>query len=281
MTAKRIDIEECQVQGLKYFKSISGILESLHQAGCERDRAGNRILHMDQYMSLILLYMFNPICTSLRSIQQASELKNVQKKLKCSRASLGSLSEAASVFDSSLMQEIVENLSQKLKPISSRSKLNDLSGILTAVDGTVIRGVSKMGWALWKPDDNEAAVKAHTHFDIEKHVPIKMTITDANGNEKEELSKELEPGRIYVKDRGYAKLELFQKVLDNNSSFVCRLRDNIAYDLIEEFSVPQGKIKRVRSLLKYNIFYYNELHVFLKSIITDYFYDRLGRRMTK
>ncbi|AQQ69728.1 hypothetical protein SMSP2_00058 [Limihaloglobus sulfuriphilus] len=41
------------------------------------------------------------------------------------------------------------------------------------------------------------------------------------------------------------------------------------------------RIKRVRSLLKYNIFYYNELHVFLKSIITDYFYDRLGRRIKK
>ncbi len=30
---------------------------------------------------LILLYLFNPIATSLRSIQQASELKKVQKKL--------------------------------------------------------------------------------------------------------------------------------------------------------------------------------------------------------
>jgi len=48
--------------------------ESLQEVGCERDRAGNRILHMDQYVSLLLLYMFNPICTSLRSLQQASEL---------------------------------------------------------------------------------------------------------------------------------------------------------------------------------------------------------------
>ncbi len=58
MTAKRDKIKEKQLQGFKYFKSISGMLESLHDAGCARDRAGNRILHMDQYMSLILLYMF-------------------------------------------------------------------------------------------------------------------------------------------------------------------------------------------------------------------------------
>ena len=65
MSAKREKIKEQQLQGFKYFKAISGMLESLHEAGCQRDRAGNRQLHMDQYMSLLLLYMFNPICTSL------------------------------------------------------------------------------------------------------------------------------------------------------------------------------------------------------------------------
>src|SRR5512136_1800536 len=107
MNAKREKIKEHQLQGFKYFKAISGLLESLNDAGCKRDRAGNRTLHMDQYMSLLLLYMFNPICTSLRGIQQASELQKVQRTLGCSRASLGSLSEAATVFDSRLMQEII------------------------------------------------------------------------------------------------------------------------------------------------------------------------------
>ena len=81
MSAQRKKIKEKQLQGFKYFKAISGILESLHEAGCQRDKAGNRLLHMDQYMSLLLLYMFNPICTSLRAVQQASELKKVQRKL--------------------------------------------------------------------------------------------------------------------------------------------------------------------------------------------------------
>src|SRR4030066_101877 len=98
LSPKREKIKEHQLQGFKYCKAISGLLEDLHDAGCDRDKAGNRILHMDQYMSLLLLYMFNPICTSLRAIQQASELKKVQRKLGCCRASLGSLSEAATVF---------------------------------------------------------------------------------------------------------------------------------------------------------------------------------------
>ena len=236
MSAKRKKIKDSDLQGFKYFKAIGGMLESLHEAGCQRDHAGNRLLHMDQYMSLLLLYMFNPICTSLRAVQQASELKKVQRKLGCPRASLGSLSEAARVFDSTLMQEVIEHLSGKLKPISSHSKLGDLPGVLTAVDGTLIPALSKMTWALWKTD--RQAIKAHTQFDLQKHVPVKITITDGNGNEKQVLADHLESGRIYVKDRGYAKLALFQQILDAESSFVCRLQDDVVYDVHEDYERP-------------------------------------------
>ena len=240
MSAKREKIKEHQLQGFKYFKAISGMLDGLHNAGCKRDKAGNRILHMDQYMSLLLLYMFNPICTSLRAIQQASELKKVQRKLGCSRASLGSLSESARVFDSELMQEIIKDLSAQLKPISRHAKLDDLAGILTAVDGTLINAMSKMTWALWKTEAN--AVKAHTQFDLEKHVPVKITITEGNGDERDVLADNLESGRIYVKDRGYASLALFQQILDNRSSFVCRVRDNSVYECLEDFELTADAV---------------------------------------
>ncbi len=235
MTAKREDIQEFQLQGFKYFKAISAMLDSLHDAGCERDKAGNRKLHMDQYMSLLLLYMFNPICQSMRGIQQASELKKVQRLLKCPRASLGSLSEATTVFDSKLMQDIIDNLALKLSPIPTSNKLDSVTDILTAVDGTLIPALSKMTWALYQHNNN--AVKAHVHFDIQKHVPVRVSITEGNGNERKVLSENLEAGRIYVKDRGYASLELFQKIIDSKSSFVCRVRDNSNYDLTEEYPV--------------------------------------------
>ena len=235
MSAKREKIKEHQLQGFKYFKPISAIMENLHAAGCQRDKAGNRSLHMDQYMSLLLLYMFNPICTSLRAIQQAGELKKVQRKLGCSRASLGSLSEASTVFDSGLMEEVTQHLSSQLKPIAANDKLGDISAIVTAVDGTLINALPKMTWALWKKD--QMAIKAHAHFDIQKHVPVKITITEGNGDERQVLADNLESGRIYVKDRGYASLALFRQILDGNSSFVCRIRDNAVYECLEEFEL--------------------------------------------
>jgi hypothetical protein len=240
VSAKREKVKESQLQGFKYFKAISGMLESLHDAGCQRDRAGNRKLHMDQYVCLLLLYMFNPICTSLRAVQQASELEKVQRKLGCPRASLGSLSEAATIFNSALMQEIVRELATQLRPVSRHAKLDDLTGILTAVDGTLINALPKMAWALWKTEQN--AVKAHTQFDLEKHVPVKITITEANTGEIEVLADNLEPGRTYVIDRGYAGLALFQQILDNRSSFVCRIKDNTVYECLQDYELTEDAL---------------------------------------
>ena len=93
-------VTESEITGMKYFDKLSPMLARLHDEGCQRDKAGNRELHMDQYCMLVLLYLFNPICSSLRAVQQASALPKVQKLLGCPKVALGSLSEAAGVFDS-------------------------------------------------------------------------------------------------------------------------------------------------------------------------------------
>ncbi len=238
---KRHEIEEQELQGFKYFRAISGLLERLHRVGCERDRAGNRLLHMDQYVSLLLLYMFNPLCTSLRSLQQASELKKVQKKLGVPRASLGSLSEAATVFDSQAMVEVIGELNQQLQPLVGHDKLQDLPGILTAVDGTLLKALPKITWALWL-DEQHKAVKNHIQFEILKGVPVAATLTDGNGNEKDVLAAQLQAGRIYVLDRGYAKYGLLQAICAADSSFVCRIHDNYAGGVTEERAISaQGQ----------------------------------------
>ncbi len=60
------EIQEKDITGLKFFDRLAPLLQRLHDDGCDRDTAGNRNLHYDQYCMLILLYLFNPIVTSLR-----------------------------------------------------------------------------------------------------------------------------------------------------------------------------------------------------------------------
>jgi hypothetical protein len=238
---KREDVREEDVTGLKYFDKLAPLLARLHDVGCERDQAGNRQLHFDQYCMLVLLFLFNPVVRSLRAIQQASQLRNVQRKLGCLRASLGSLSEAKEVFQPERLKEIIAELGAQLQPIARDPRLQDVQHTLTLVDGTLMKGLPVLVQAALA-DPRTAKLRAkfrlHTQFDLERAVPIRIDVTEGIGqgeaDERAVLAKALESGRCYVKDRGYAKFQLFNAIVAAGSSYVCRLRDNSRYEIEEQ-----------------------------------------------
>ena len=237
---KRQDVREEDVTGLKYFDKLAPLLARLHEVGCQRDKAGNRKLHYDQYCMLVLLCLFNPVVRSLRAIEQASKLRKVQRKLGCQRASLGSLSEATDVFQPERLKEIIAELGEQLEPIARDPRLKDVQHTLTLVDGTLLKGLPVLVQAAL-PDPRAAKFKAkfrlHTQFDLERGVPIRIDVTEGIGkgkaDERAVLARALESGRCYVQDRGYAKFQLFNEIVAAGSSYVCRLRDNSRYEIEE------------------------------------------------
>jgi hypothetical protein len=237
---RRIDVAEKDLSGFKYFEKLKPLFKRLHGAGCVRDKAGNRELHFDEYCTLILLFLFNPIVTSLRGLQQASELKSVQKKLGVPRASLGSLSEARQVFDPELLQPIIAELAAQARPLTRDPRLRDVKQLLTLVDGTLLSALPRMAEASFlKRQTGSGQVKwcLHTHFDVEKSLPARMDLTPDSGGEHDEravLERVLESDRLYVMDRGYAKFKLFNAIVAKGSSYVCRLRDNSVYEVVTE-----------------------------------------------
>ena len=138
------------IQRLPLLKSFKPLLERLHShADCH-----NRKLHYDHYASLLLLYFFNPTFTGLRSIQRASTLKNIQDKLGVKHASLGSLSEASHVFDPQLLTPIINELTHEVNRLPFHERFNNLDMTIVAVDGTLIKALPKMLWALWMDEDH-------------------------------------------------------------------------------------------------------------------------------
>jgi len=237
----RETVRDEDVTGLKYFDKLQPLLKRLHEVGCGRDKAGNRKLHMDEYCLLVLLMLFNPIVRSLRAIQQATELRKVQRKLGCLRASLGSLSEATDVFEPERLKEIIAELGAQLQPVARDPRLKDVQHVVTLVDGTLLKGLPILVQAMLV-DPRAAKVKAkwrlHAQFDLERGVPIRIDLTEGNAggqsDERAVLQRALEKGRCYVSDRGYAKFTLFNAIVAAESSYVCRLRDNSRYKVVEE-----------------------------------------------
>ena len=226
--------ETLPLQGSRMVRQMQQLLSRLHLAGTERDTAGNRLLFMDHYVSLLLLYFFNPAIESLRALQQVSGWEKTRRKLGITRTSLGSLNEAARVFDASLLEPILQELVSEVLQLKTGREAEALRN-LTAVDGSVFRGLSRMAWALWTSESR--AVKLHLHLDVIKGVPTQLAVTPAACSEPGQLERMLEADRLYVMDRGYASFELFAAILRGRSSFVARVKDDISLHVQEERAI--------------------------------------------
>ena len=229
------------LRGTRLFRPIRRLLKRVHGAGTERDRAGNRKLFYDQYLTLLLVYFFNPSITSLRALQQSTEWDRTRRKLGIERSSLGSLSEAARVFDAELVEPIIRELAARAIPSARGREAEALEG-LTAVDGSIFKGLSGMAWALWQDADHRG-LKLHLHFDVLKGVPCRATVTPAACSETAELKAALEPGRLYVVDRGYVDYDLYARIIAAGSSLVGRVKSDVAHVVQEERPITDAAEK--------------------------------------
>lgn len=235
MAAKDGSNRPAKLEGLKYFRLIDQMLKRLRMVGTERDVAGNRELHYDQYATLLLLYFFNPTVTSLRGIRKVTTLEKVQRLCDVKPTSLGSLSEAARVFDPQALQPIISDLAAQALfapdglPKGQQAALKDL----VAVDGTLLNALPKMAWALWQ-DATHRAAKVHVGFAVFPGVPVQASVTSGNGSERDELRRFVKPGGFYVADRGYANNEMFRDFDAQGVQFLIRVQQNAAYEIERE-----------------------------------------------
>ena len=262
---QRPPVSDKDLKGLKYFKLVLPLMERLKDQGTARDKAGNRRLFFDQYVGLLLLHFFNPILSSLRSLQQSSDVDKVQKLLGLRHISLGSLSEATGVFAAAPLREIVRELADKALPLQRGHEAQALRG-LTAVDGTVLRALPKMAWALWM-DDRHRAAKMHLHFEVLKG-PLWMQCSPRLHALNPRSCAMLQPNRLYVIDRGYADYQLFRDICTAKSSVIARVKNNTAFTVAEER--PLSEAARAAGIVR---------DVVLAKLGTDHHKDVLERPM--
>src|SRR5262249_44063808 len=147
-------------------------------------------------------------------------------------AALGSLSEAARVFDPDLLLPVIAELAGDLQPRSTDPRFKDLHHIVTAVDSTLVKTLPCLTQAMYsRTKDHQSRYywRLHTHFEIDRQIPVRIDATDPAGrehsDEKDVLRQHLQADHCYVMDRWFAQFRLFNDIVDAQSSYVCRIRD--------------------------------------------------------
>ena len=107
-----------------------------------------------------------------------------------------------------------------------------LAGLI-AVDGSLLKALPRMAWALWQ-DATHRAVKMHVAFAVFPGVPLQATLTEGNGPERDEFRRMVRPGGFYVADRGYADYSMFRELDREGVRFLIRLQENAVFEVAQE-----------------------------------------------
>ena len=219
------------VRGQKYLRSFQELLKPL----ADLPAHGNRKFHYDDWVCLLLLHFYNPLLNSLRSLAEATDFQSIQDFVGVQHTSLGSMSEsAAQVFDPAYLEPLIQELGSQVARVCQDKRLEDLPGVPTAVDGSFLRCLPKMVWAVFRKKSDNRGVRLHLHYDIVRGIPSVAEVTSALGSEKKSLRKLIKEGRLYLTDRGYIDYRMYQAIHDAGSFFVSRLKDNSTFEVVEE-----------------------------------------------
>jgi len=127
-----------------------------------------------------------------------------------------------------------------------------------ALDSTTIDlCLSLFPWAKFRK--YKAAVKVHTLMDLKGSIPTFIRITDGKVHDVNILDDLiLEPGAIYVMDRGYIDFARFYTFTQNLSTFVTRAKSNFDYRRLYYRKVDKTTGLRCDQTIMLNGFYVSQ-----------------------
>lgn len=219
----------------------------------KRPGGPERLLLEEDYFSLMLFGMLNPVLDTMRGLCAASHLERVQNEVCTRKVSLGSFSEAQGVFDPELLKGVFLDLVGENQTSWGDARLAPLADKLKLVDGTLLPALPRMHWALWLNDQSRAA-KLHLKFSVLRQGACDALITAGNSCERKALRQFVKKGEIIVADRYYGlEYGFFGELKQIGASHVIRIRNKPRMEVVEELALTeadraagvtwQGKVK--------------------------------------
>ena len=113
--------------------------------------------------------------------------------------------------------------------------------LLYLLDSTSItlKGPGFDAWTLDNRTRNTQGIKLHVLYDAALQAPIQHSLTPPNVNDIDAGAKlPLEPGAVYVFDKGYCDYNWWNRIDTNEALFVTRFKRNAALTVERALSVP-------------------------------------------
>ena len=217
--------------GAKHVRQLEKVLQQLRTG----EEHGNQQLFLDDVFVVYLLAFFNPTIRSLRTIEDFSQTFQAQKHLSIRKICKSTLSDFNQLADPSRLKPILEALRSQAARKASQQKRKDeeLTSLLSqtiAVDGTFLPAVAEVTWAICNRNNHNTKkhrARLDVHLSVESWLPEAIVIPEPKQSEADSAIAQLQPGRIYLYDRGFMSFSLIAAHYEQHepsSHFVSRYR---------------------------------------------------------
>jgi hypothetical protein len=234
----RIDPDD-PVLGGKYVTFLQGHLDQLRRAYTHR----NRVVFYDELVIAYLMAFFHPTVRSLRTLDDLSQVPAMAQHLSTDRLCRSTISDANALFDAQLLEPIIEHLRGRVPQLPRRDpQLAALLKQIVIFDGSLFTVASDVAWALRQRRPNgkgRATVRLNLKLDCASGLPEGVIISGAGTSETDAAAKMIEPGCLYVQDRGYVNFHYLNRLLHAPADFVLRLKSNIGFTVHKELPLSE------------------------------------------
>jgi Transposase DDE domain len=203
--------------GVKYVRLIEKHLHALRGEPTH----GNQKLFLDDVFVAYLLAFFNPTVRSLRTLHDFSQAPPVQSQLNIRSICKSTLSDFNKLVDPERLTPILTalraELSRKQAGNHSEGDLNALLRNTVAVDGTFIPAVAEIAWAVAHANNHKGVhhrARLDLHLNVFSWVPEAIVVPDVGQSEADSAIANIQPGKIYLYDRGYISFDLIRAHYD-------------------------------------------------------------------
>jgi len=221
-------------EGKTIFSQLMNFVTRYEFNKCVKRYEGNKRVRdfscWDQYLCMAFAQL--TYRESLRDIQAC--LRSVGPKLYHlgirGKVSRSTLADANNNRDWRIYADFAAVLITEARDLYTDEKFGvDLEETVYALDASTIDlCLSVFPWAKFRK--TKAGIKLHTLLDLRGNIPVFIDITGAKCHDVKVLDKlVVEPGSIYVMDRGYVDYARLYKLTQANAWFVTRAKKNIAY----------------------------------------------------
>jgi hypothetical protein len=215
--------------GATYVAFLEGHLRQLRHAYGH----ANRVVFYDDLVVAYLMAFFHPTVRSLRTLDDLSQVPAMARHLSTDRLCRSTVSDANALFDAQLLEPLVEHLRARVPQLKQRDpQLAELLKQVIAFDGSLFTVASDVAWALRQRRPNgkgRAAVRLNLKLDCASGLPEGVAVTGAGTSESDAAAKMIEPGCVYVQDRGYVNFRHLDRLLHAPADFVLRLKSNVGF----------------------------------------------------